>query len=39
VPERYGDFGPTLAAEHLAEDDGLHLGAENDAVLDWEVTT
>ena len=28
MPERYGDFGPTLAAEHLPEDDGLHLGTE-----------
>ncbi len=28
VRERYGDFGPTLAAEHLAEDDGLRVHAE-----------
>jgi len=26
--ERYGDFGPTLATEHLASDDGLVLHAE-----------
>lgn len=25
---RYGDFGPTLAAEHLAKDDGLAVPAE-----------
>jgi transposase-like protein len=28
VEERYGDFGPTLAAEHLAGDDGLAVSAE-----------
>ncbi|WP_020494521.1 ISNCY family transposase [Verrucomicrobium sp. 3C] len=26
--ERYGDFGPTLAAEHLGEEDGLRVSAE-----------
>jgi len=26
--ERYSDFGPTLAAEHLAADDGLEVSAE-----------
>jgi transposase len=26
--ERYSDFGPTLAAEHLGEDDGLAVSAE-----------
>jgi transposase len=28
VAERYMDFGPTLAAEHLASDDGLAVSAE-----------
>jgi transposase InsO family protein len=28
VEERYGDFGPTLASEHLAADDGLGVSAE-----------
>jgi transposase len=28
VEERYADFGPTLAAEHLALDDGLAVSAE-----------
>ncbi len=28
MTERYGDFGPTLAAEHLAEDDGLVVSEE-----------
>jgi transposase len=28
VRERYGDFGPTLAAEHLAEEDGLRVSVE-----------
>lgn len=28
VRERYADFGPTLAAEHLAEDDGLEVSDE-----------
>ena len=28
VKARYGDFGPTLAAEHLASDDGLEVQAE-----------
>jgi transposase len=28
VRERYGDFGPTLAAEHLGSDDGLPVAAE-----------
>jgi len=28
VQARYGDFGPTLAAEHLASDDGLEVQAE-----------
>ena len=28
VEERYGDFGPTLASEHLASEDGLHVPAE-----------
>ncbi len=28
VAEWYADFGPALAAEHLASDDGLGLGAE-----------
>jgi transposase len=28
VKARYGDFGPTLAAEHLASDDGLEVRAE-----------
>jgi transposase len=29
VRERYGDFGATLAAEHLASDDGLKIHAES----------
>ena len=29
VRERYLDFGPTLAAEHLASDDGLKIPAES----------
>ena len=29
VRERYLDFGPTLAAEHLASDDGLKIHAES----------
>jgi len=29
VRERYADFGPTLAAEHLASDDGLAIPAES----------
>ena len=28
VKSRYADFGPTLAAEHLAEEDGLSVHAE-----------
>ena len=28
VEERYGDFGPTLASEHLASEDGLQVPAE-----------
>src|SRR6201993_4396798 len=28
VQERYEDFGPTLAAEHLGSDDGLAVQAE-----------
>jgi len=28
VRRRYADFGPTLAAEHLAEDDGLRVSRE-----------
>ena len=28
VEERYADFGPTLASEHLASDDGLAVSAE-----------
>ncbi len=28
VTSRYGDFGPTLAAEHLAEEEGLAVHAE-----------
>ena len=28
VQDRYADFGPTLAAEHLAEEDGLSVHAE-----------
>ena len=28
VKERYADFGPTLAAEHLASDDGLEMHGE-----------
>src|SRR2546428_12865449 len=28
VKARYEDFGPTLAAEHLASDDGLEVHAE-----------
>jgi transposase len=28
VEERYADFGPTLASEHLAADDGLAVSAE-----------
>ena len=28
VKSRYGDFGPTLAAEHLGEEDGLYVHAE-----------
>jgi len=28
VAERYADFGPTLASEHLATDDGLEVSAE-----------
>lgn len=28
VEERYGDFGPTLASEHLAADDGLPVARE-----------
>jgi transposase-like protein len=28
VKARYGDFGPTLASEHLASDDGLEVQAE-----------
>jgi transposase-like protein len=28
VEERYADFGPTLAAEHLASDDGLGVARE-----------
>lgn len=28
VQQRYADFGPTLAAEHLAEDDGLRVSVE-----------
>ena len=28
VRERYADFGATLASEHLAEEDGLKIGAE-----------
>jgi hypothetical protein len=28
VQARYADFGPTLAAEHLASDDGLEVHAE-----------
>lgn len=27
--ERYADFGPTLASEHLASDDGLRIPAES----------
>jgi transposase len=29
VRERYADFGPTLASEHLASDDGLVIHAES----------
>jgi transposase len=29
VHERYRDFGPTLASEHLASDDGLKIAAES----------
>lgn len=29
VRERYGDFGATLAAEHLASEDGLRIHAES----------
>lgn len=29
VQERYADFGPTLASEHLASDDGLVIPAES----------
>ncbi len=29
VRERYADFGPTLASEHLASDDGLRIHAES----------
>ena len=29
VRERYADFGPTLASEHLAGDDGLQVHAES----------
>ena len=29
VRERYADFGPTLASEHLASDDGLTIAAES----------
>jgi transposase len=29
VRERYADFGPTLASEHLASDDGLKIHAES----------
>ena len=29
VRERYADFGPTLASEHLASDDGLRVHAES----------
>lgn len=29
VGERYADFGPTLASEHLASDDGLRVSAES----------
>jgi hypothetical protein len=28
VKTRYADFGPTLACEHLASDDGLQVQAE-----------
>ena len=28
VRRRYADFGPTLAAEHLEEEDGLQVAAE-----------
>ena len=28
VQARYEDFGPTLASEHLASDDGLEVHAE-----------
>ena len=28
VRQNYADFGPTLAAEHLASEDGLHIAAE-----------
>ena len=28
VQARYEDFGPTLASEHLASDDGLEVPAE-----------
>jgi hypothetical protein len=28
VRTRYADFGPTLAAEHLSEEDGLEVAAE-----------
>ena len=31
VEERYGEFGPTLAAEHLAADDQLAVSAERRA--------
>src|SRR5437762_12098834 len=29
VGERYADFGPTLASEHLAREDGLRIHAES----------
>jgi len=35
VRERYADFGPTLAAEKLAERDGLHVSRET--VRSWMV--
>src|SRR2546425_7494207 len=34
VGRRYADFGPTLAAEHLEEEDGLQVAAETLRRLD-----
>jgi Winged helix-turn helix len=36
IRERYSDFGPTLAAEKLAELHGIHLGRET--VRQWMIT-